>query len=158
MPRRQVVIGRKTHAKGETFELEKKDRYFLNVSLMSLKTRRDYDIGRGGEFFFRVHRKGELRGRRSPDHGQIELMENQVFEARQDFTLWTEFIRLKQGDPKEVNLHIKLFEHDLIKNEKIIDEHIAIKLGMAQAKYLVIEDKKGNTKAKLKITSARTRF
>ncbi|MHA1269949.1 MAG: hypothetical protein ACTSPY_09215 [Candidatus Helarchaeota archaeon] len=158
MPRRHVTIGRKTHAKGETFELEKKDRYFLNVSLMSLKTRRDYDVGRGGEFFFRVDKKGEIRGRRTPDHGQIELQENQVFEARQDFTLWTEFIKLEQGDPKEVILRIRLYEHDYIKNEKIIDERIAVKLGMAQSKYITVEDKKGNTKAKLKISSARTRF
>ncbi len=158
MTRRHITVGRKTHAKGETFELEKKDRYFLNVSLMSLKTRKDYDIGRGGEFFFEVHRKGELRGRRTPDHGEICLMENQVFEARQDFTLWTEFIKLEQGDKKEVELHIELFERDPIKNQKIIDEKISVRLGMPSSKYIVIEDKKGNTKAKLKISSARTRF
>ncbi|MHA1251255.1 MAG: hypothetical protein ACTSRP_14795 [Candidatus Helarchaeota archaeon] len=134
MTRRHITVGRKTHAKGETFELEKKDRYFLNVSLMSLKTRKDYDIGRGGEFFFEVHRKGELRGRRTPDHGEI------------------------CGDKKEVELHIELFERDPIKNQKIIDEKISVRLGMPSSKHIVIEDKKGNTKAKLKISSARTRF
>jgi len=158
MTRRIVKIGKKTHAKGETFELEKKNRYMLIVSLISLKTLKDYDIGKGGEFFFEVHRKGELRGRRSPDHGEIELMENQVFEARQDFTLWTEFIRLKQGDSRDITLNVKLFEHDLIKNEKIIDQDINIKLGTSQSDYIIVEDKDRKTLAKLKISAPLTRF
>jgi hypothetical protein len=158
MPRRNITIGRKTHAKGETFELERYDRYMLNISLMSLKARRDHDIGRGGEFFFEVHRKGEMRGRRTPDHGEIWLMENQVFTSRQDFTLWTEFITRKQGESKEITLRIQVFEHDPIKNDEVIDQKIVVDLGMSKAKYLALEGKDGNVIAKIKVSAPRTRY
>ncbi|MBD3228202.1 MAG: hypothetical protein GF329_08430 [Candidatus Lokiarchaeota archaeon] len=158
MPRRVVKIGRKTHAKDETFELERKDRYMLNISLMSLKARRDHDIGRGGEFFFKVHREGEMRGRRTPDHGEIRLMENQIFTARQDFTLWTEFITRKRGTTKDINVNIKIEEHDPIKNDKVVDEDIVITLGRSKAQYITLTGKDDNLKAKIKISARRTRY
>ena len=156
MGRRIYVKGRKTHAKGETFEYEKEDRYYIMISLLSLKTLEDYDVGKGGEFYFEVRREGKHR--RIPDRGEIFLMENQVFTARQDFTLWTEFLELDQGDSKEIEIDIELHERDLVKfDKKIFDEKVPLKLG-SQSKYIILEDEKGQTKAKLKISTPRTRY
>ncbi len=149
-------IGYDTHAKGETFEYEHKERYYVNVSLLSLKSLRDYDIGRGGEFYFKVERKWHER--RVPDRGEIWLMENQVFTARQDFTLWTEFIELDEGDSKEIELDIELYERDPIKwDKKVFDVKLPIRLG-EQTKYLILEDDDKQTKAKIKVSALRTRF
>ncbi|MFX1293266.1 MAG: hypothetical protein ACFFD2_00210 [Promethearchaeota archaeon] len=156
MGRRIYIKGRKTYAKGETFELEKKDRYYINISLLSLKTLKDYDLGRGGEFYFKVRRKRKTR--RVPDRGEIFLMENQVFTARQDFSLWTEFLELEQGDEKNIELDIELFERDTVKmDKKIFDEKVKLDLG-SQSKYIILEDEAKQTKAKLKISTPRTRF
>ncbi len=156
MGRRVIITGRRTHAKGETFELEKKDRYMVNVSLMSLKTIKDYDVGKGGEFYFKVWRSSMHR-RRVPDMGEIQLMENQGFEARQDFTLWNEFIQLKTGDKREIELEIGLYERDVGKDDTIFEQKLPIKFG-AESEYIILEDKEGKTKAKVKIVATRTRF
>ncbi|NVM52261.1 MAG: hypothetical protein HWN66_01070 [Candidatus Helarchaeota archaeon] len=155
MGRRLYKMGRDTHAKGETFEIEKKDRYYINVSLLSLKTLEDYDIGRGGEFYFKVNRSHKTR--RVPDRGEIILMENQIFTARQDFTLWTEFIELEQGDSKELELEVALFEQDIHWDKKVFEVDVPITLGR-QTQYVVLEDAAENTKAKVKISATRTRF
>lgn len=156
MGRRVYVKGKKTHAKGETFEIEKKNRYYIGISLLSLKTLEDYDIGKGGEFYFKSKREGKTR--RTPDRGEITLMENQVFTARQDFTLWTEFLELKQGDEKKIELEIELFERDVLKiDKKIFDEKVPLNLG-SQSKYIILEGKDKKTKTKLKISTPLTRF
>ena len=107
MGRRLYKMGRDTHAKDETFEYEKRQRYYVTLSLISLKTLKDYDIGRGGEFYFKVKRSWKRR--RVPDRGEIFLMENQTFTARQDFTLWTEFLELDQGDDKDIEIAIQKY-------------------------------------------------
>ena len=155
MGRRLYKMGRDTSAKGETFEYEHKDRYYINVALLSLKTLEDYDIGRGGEFYFKVKRK--WKGRRVPDRGEIHLMENQVFTARQDFTLWTEFVELEQGDSKDVELEVALFERDVHWDKKIFEVDVPITLG-SKTEYVVLEDAAEKTKAKVKISALRTRF
>ena len=155
MGRRLYKMGRDTHAKGETFEHEDRDRYYINVSLLSLKTLEDYDIGKGGEFYFKAKRNWQ--GRRIPDRGEIYLMQNQVFTARQDFTLWTEFIELEQGDSKDIELEVALYERDLKWDKKVFEVDVPIKLG-TQTKYIILEDEKGNTKAKVKIAATRTRY
>ena len=156
MGRRTIRIGRDTSAKGETFEYEHKERYYINVSLLSLKTLEDYDIGRGGEFYFKVKRSFGS-GRRVPDRGEIFLMENQVFTARQDFTLWTEFIELDQGDEKEIELEIELFERDFKWDKKVFEVDVPISLG-SKTKYVILQNQAETTKAKVKISAMRTRF
>jgi hypothetical protein len=156
MGRRVIVTGKKTHAKGETFEIGTKDRYYVNVSLLSLKTQKDYDIDKGGEFYFKVHR-GTGHNRRVPDMGEIHLQANQGFEARQDFTLWTEFIQLKQGDEKQMELEIGLYERDVLKDDTVFEEKLPIKLG-GESDYLILQNEDGKTKAKLKIAANRTRY
>jgi hypothetical protein len=156
MGRRVIITGKRTHAKGETFEVEKKDRYMINVSLMSLKTIKDYDVGKGGEFYFKVWRS-TMHRRRVPDMGEIQIMENQGFEARQDFTLWTEFIQLKQGEKREIELEIGLYERDIGRDDTVFEQKLPIRFG-AESEYLILEDKDGKTKAKIKVSATRTRF
>ena len=148
-------MGRDTHAKGETFEHEKRDRYYVTVSLLSLKTLEDYDIGKGGEFYFKAKRS--WKGRRIPDRGEIYLMQNQVFTARQDFTLWTEFIKLEQGDSKDIELEVALYERDYKWDKKVFEIDIPITLGR-KTRYIILEDTEGNTKAKVKVSATRTRY
>lgn len=155
MGRRLMKMGVDTHAKGESFEYEKKERYYINLSLLSLKTLEDYDIGRGGEFYFKVKRK--FKTRRVPDRGEIFLMENQVFSARQDFTLWTEFLELEQGDEKDIEIEVSLYERDYKWDKKVFEVDVPIKLG-AQTDYVILEDTAKKTKAKVKIAALRTRF
>ncbi len=155
MGRRIMKLGRDTHAKDETFEYEKRQRYYVNVSLLSLKTLEDYDIGRGGEFYFKVKRK--WKGRRVPDRGEIYLMENQVFSARQDFSLWLELLELEQGDDKDIEIEIGLYERDIKWDKKIFEIDVPIKLGSA-TDYVILQDDKKKTKAKVKISALRTRY
>ncbi len=157
MGRRVVTIGKNTHAKGETFAIEKdrEGRYAIIISLESLKTLKTYDLGHEGEFYFKIKREGH--DRRAPDRGEILLMENQVFSARQDFTLWTEFIKLEHGDEKAIEVEIGLFERDPLVDKKIFERKIPVKLG-AQTDYSILEDDKKQTKAKIKVSALRTRF
>ncbi|MHA1131000.1 MAG: hypothetical protein ACTSQI_04915 [Candidatus Helarchaeota archaeon] len=161
MGRRLYKLGRDTHAKGETFgytdgETEHNQRYQVLVSLLSLKTLRDYDIGRGGEFYFKVKRRHKWV--RVPIIGTINLMENQVFTARQDFSLWIEMIELDEKDSKDIELEIELFERDVAKlDKKVFERKLPIHLG-TQTKYQILEDDKNLTKAKLKISAMRTRY
>jgi len=150
-----MKIGRDTHAKDETFEYEKRQRYYVNLSLLSLKSLEDYDIGRGGEFYFKVKRK--WRTQRVPNRGEIFLMENQAFTARSDFSLWTEFLELEQGDDKDIEIEISLFERDLKWDKKIFEVDVPIKLG-SQTDYVILQDAAKKTKAKVKISALRTRF
>jgi hypothetical protein len=58
MSRRYYAKGKKTYAKDQNFEQDQvgkeKERYLINISLMSLKTLKDYDIlGWRGEFYFK---------------------------------------------------------------------------------------------------------
>jgi hypothetical protein len=159
--RRLYKLGRDTHAKGETFDMhdgetEVNQRYQIIVSLLSLKTLRDYDWGRGGEFYFKVKRRHKWT--RVPLIGTINLMENQIFTARQDFTLWIEFEELDPGDEKDIELDIELFERDIAKlDKKVFDTKLPIHLG-SQTKYEILEDEKEHTKVKLKVSALRTRY
>ncbi|HUX98749.1 MAG TPA: hypothetical protein VMV49_04290 [Candidatus Deferrimicrobium sp.] len=156
MGRRLYKMGVDKYAKGQSFELEKKDRYYINIALESLKTLKDYDIGRGGEFYFKVRRTTTQR-RRVPDRGEIRLMENQDFSPRQDFTLWTEFIELKQGDSKDLELDVALYERDIGVDDKIFKETLQIRLG-SETDYKILENENKSTKAKIRVSAGRTRY
>jgi hypothetical protein len=156
MGRRLIKMGVDKYAKGQSFELEKKDSYYINIGLESIKTLKDYDIGRGGEFYFKVWRS-TMHRRRVPDRGEIRLMENQDFSPRQDFTLWTEFIELKQGESKDIELDVVLYERDIGIDDKIFKEKIKIRLG-SETNYVILENEKKSTKAKVRVSAGRTRY
>lgn len=157
MARKVVRVGyKKTHAKGESFEAER-DRYKVDVSLVSLKTIADYDVDWHGEFYFKV--KGDpIHKRRVPDMGEIKLAKNEEFVPRGGITLWNEHLTLHEGDVQERTIKISMRERDIAKVDKRVAKgEFTLKLPQ-KTEYVILQDKKEQTKAKIKISSARTRY
>ena len=102
MPIRAVKRVVDTSAKGQNFkEDELYERYFIGISLVSLKTIAKHDLmNRTNEFYFKCD-GGKAIKSRTPDIGTINLRENQVFEAKSDqLTIWSEFITLTKNQDK----------------------------------------------------------
>lgn len=166
-PARYYRKGKKTHAKGESFEEdnvgEEKERFLISIDLVSLKTIKDYDIlGWIAEFYFRVDGDKKLAenpiSSRFPDTGVIKLAKHQSFTSKADMSLWTQFETVRVGEEKTVEVTVELKEKDhLKKDQKIAKETYKINLPQ-KTKYVILEDKGGNTKAKLRIQSTRTRY
>ncbi len=162
IPQRVYVKGKKTRAKGESFTQDnvgkEKERFQVSVDLMSLKTLKDYDaLGRVGEFYLRVDGAKMLKSR-YPHKGVIKLAKNQTFTSKADMTIWSEFKTVRKGKKLAVDLDLILREKDhLKKDQKIAEKKIEIKLPQ-KTSYIILEDKDGETKAKLRIQSTRTRY
>ncbi len=163
MPRRMYVKGKKTHAKDENFTKDnvgdEKERFQINIDLMSLKTLKDYDIaGWIGEFYFKCDGEDKLLKSRFPDHGVIKLAKHQTFTSKADMTLWSQFETVWIKEEKSIRVEVELREKDhLKKDESIAKETYEIPLPQP-TKYVILQDKEGNTKAKLRIQSTRTRY
>ncbi len=162
MPARYYKKGKKTHAKGERFTQDnvgkEKERFLVSVDLMSLKTLKDYDsLGRVGEFYFKVDGAKTFKAR-FPNKGVIKLRKNQAFTSKADMTLWSEFKTVRTGKENILPLKILLREQDHLKKDSTIAElELEIDLPM-KTKYVIIQDDKENTKAKLRIQATRTRY
>ena len=162
MARRVYVKGKKTHAKGEKFTQDnvgkEKERFQVSVDLMSLKTLKDYDaLGRVGEFYLRIDGDKMLKSR-YPHKGVIKLQRNQEFTSRADMTIWSEFKTVRKGKPLVVNLELILREKDhLKKDQEIGKQTIEIQLP-EKTKYVIVQDKDEDTKAKIRIQATRTRY
>ena len=158
----RLVHGPGKHAKGESFskEKERRGRYVVGVSLVSLKTIGRYDVDRRNEFYFKVD-GGKTFKNRVPNRGNIELRENQTFVVKSDdITLWSEFARFKDGDEKIIRVSIELREDDPLKAgkiEKIGSIDLAIKCP-SKTDYIMLDSDDGETKAKLKVYAKETRF
>ena len=163
MPRRMYVKGKKTHAKDESFDQDnvgkERERFQISIDLMSLKTIKDYDIaGWIGEFYIKCDGEDKFFKSRFPDHGVIKLAKHQTFTSKADMTLWSQFETIWAGEEKTVKVEVEIREKDhLKKDESIAKEVYEIKLPQ-QTKYVILQDKKENTKAKLRIQSTRTRY
>ena len=162
MARRVYVKGKKTHAKGETFKQDnvgkEKERFQVSVDLMSLKTRKDYDIlGRVGEFYLRVDGAKTLKSR-YPHKGVIKLQKNQTFTSKADMNIWSEFKTIRTGKDAFITLKLILREKDHLKKDEVIaEQEIQVNLP-AKTKYIILQDEEENTKAKLRIQATRTRY
>ena len=71
MPRRMYVKGKKTNAKGESFDKDnvgsERERFQIAIDLMSLKTIKDYDVmGWIGEFYIKCDGEDKVLTRRCP--------------------------------------------------------------------------------------------
>lgn len=158
-PRRYVKTYKNTHAEGESFseELERKGRYMVGISLVSIKTIGKHDLDRTSEFYFRANAEGARRTR-IPNKGYIELRINQEFIARSDqFTIWSEFVQFKDGDEKVVNINVQLRDNDPLIDDRLAERDFTIKCP-SKTQYVILQDDKGVTKAKLKIFAKKTRF
>ncbi|MHA1792807.1 MAG: hypothetical protein ACTSVI_09200 [Promethearchaeota archaeon] len=162
MPQRVYVKGKKTHAKGESFKKDsvgtEKERYQVSVDLISLKTLKDYDtFGWAGEFYFKVDGDKAFKAR-WPNKGEIKLQRNQEFTAKSDMSLWSEFRTVKTGEKSTIKLTVYLREMDHLKKDQLIaKETFEIKLPQ-KTSYIILQDKKEQTKAKLRIMSVKTRY
>ena len=158
MGRRIYVKGKKTHAKGQDFELRRKDRYQINVALVSLKTLKDYDmITKTGEFYFKIGTG--IRYIRVPNKGYIQIYEQDSFEPGQnDFSLYTEFLTLKHGEERKEKIRVRLYERDVGKKDDcVFDRQLPIDLRASETEYIVLEDDDKKTKAKIRVRSSRTK-
>ena len=156
------VKGKKTHATDESFTQDnvgkEKERFQISLDLLSLKTRKDYDaLGRVGEFYLRVDGDKMLKSR-YPHKGVIKLAKNQVFTSKADMTIWSEFKTVRKGKSLTLNLDVILREKDhLKKDQEIAKETVEIQLP-EKTRYVIVQDKDEDTKAKIRIQATRTRY
>ena len=162
IPRRYYAKSKKTYAKDQSFTQdqvgEEKERYLVSIGLMSLKTLKDYDImGWRGEFYFKVDGAKTFKAR-WPDKGTIKLQKNQEFTSRADMSLWSQFKTVRVGKPAIEKIKVILRERDhLKKDETIAEQEFEIKLP-SKTQYVILQDEKERTKAKLRIQATRTRY
>ena len=125
---------------------------------MSLKTLKDYDImGWRGEFYFKVDGPKVFKAR-WPNKGTIKLQRNQEFTSKADMSLWSEFKTVRVGKPCVEKVKVILRERDhMKKDETIAEQEFEIKLP-SKTEYIILQDEKENTKAKLRIQATRTRY
>jgi hypothetical protein len=162
MSRRYYAKGKKTYAKDQTFEQdqvgEEKERYFISIDLMSLKTLKDYDIlGWRGEFYFKVDGPKVFKAR-WPNKGTVKLQRNQEFTSRADMSLWSQFKTVRVDKPALENIKVILRERDHLKKDYTVAElDLEVKLP-SKTQYVILQDDKEKTKAKLRIQASRSRY
>ena len=125
---------------------------------MSLKTLKDYDIlGWRGEFYFKVDGPKVFKAR-FPNKGTIKLQKNQEFVSRADMSLWSQFKTVRTEDPAVETIKVILREKDhLKKDQAVAEQEFQIKLP-SKTQYIILQDEKERTKAKLRIQATRTRY
>lgn len=73
-------------------------------------------------------------------------------------SLWSQFKTIRVGKSAVAKVKVILREQDHMKrNETIAEQEFEIKLP-SKTEYVVLQDKKENTKAKLRIQATRTRY
>jgi len=162
MSRRYYAKGKKTYAKDQTFEQdqvgEEKERYFISIDLMSLKTLKDYDIlGWRGEFYFKVDGPKVFKAR-WPNKGTVKLQRNQEFTSRADMSLWSQFKTVRVDKPALENIKVILRERDHLKKDYTVAELDLEIMLPSKTQYVILQDDKEKTKAKLRIQASRSRY
>jgi len=125
---------------------------------MSLKTLKDYDIlGWRGEFYFKMDGPKVFKAR-FPNKGTIKLQKNQEFVSRADMSLWSQFKTVRAEELAIETIKVILREKDhLKKDQAVAEQEFQIKLP-SKTKYIILQDEKERTKAKLRIQATRTRY
>lgn len=162
MSRRYYAKGKKTYAKDQNFEQdqlgEEKERYLISIDLMSLKTLKDYDImGWRGEFYFKADGPKVFKAR-YPNKGTIKLQRNQNFTSKADMNLWSQFKTVRAGAEAVERVKIILREQDHLKKDSTIAEEEFEIVLPSKTRYVILQDDKEITKAKLRIQASRTRY
>ena len=162
MSRRYYAKGKKTYAKDQNFEQDQlgkeKERYLISIDLMSLKTLKDYDIlGWRGEFYFKADGPKIFKSR-FPNKGTIKLQRNQNFTSKADMNIWSQFKTVKVGREAVERITIILREQDHLKKDSTIAEEEYVINLPSKTRYVVLQDSKEETKAKLRIQASRTRY
>lgn len=149
MARKRVVrTYSDTRARGERKAIEG-DRYFVRVELVSAKVTKSSDgfLSRKSQIYFKTDRK------RVPNKGTIDIEINEVFKPTGKLTLYTHFKKKKGGGSD--SMRFKIFDHDLIGDDELIDEKISVVLGQSR-EYLVFD--KNGIRVKIEVSAKKTRF
>ncbi|MBA7631435.1 hypothetical protein ES703_38966 [subsurface metagenome] len=86
------------------------------------------------------------------------MQKNQEFTSRADMSLWSQFKTVRVDKPAVEKIKVILREMDhLKKDETIAEQEFEIKLP-SKTQYVILQDEKENTKAKLRIQATRTRY
>jgi len=119
---------------------------------------KDYDIlGWRGEFYFKVDGPKVFKAR-FPNKGTMKLQRNQEFTSRVDMSLWSQFKTVKVDQPNTQPIKVILRERDYLKKDHTVcEETFDIKLP-SKTQYVILQDEKEKTKAKLRIQATRTRY
>ncbi len=162
MSRRYYAKGKKTYAKDQSFEQDQlgkeKERYLISIDLMSLKTLKDYDLlGWRGEFYFKADGPKVFKSR-FPNKGTIKLQRNQNFTSKADMNIWSQFKTVKVGREAVERITIILREQDHLKKDTTIAEEEYVINLPSKTQYVILQDDKEETKAKLRIQASRTRY
>ena len=125
---------------------------------MSLKTLKDYDIlGWRGEFYFKVDGEKMFKAR-WPNKGTIKLQRNQEFTSKAEMSLWTQFKTVRADQSIILRVKIILREKDPLKKDyTVAEQEFEIRLPQ-KTEYVILQDDKEKTKAKLRIQATRTRY
>lgn len=125
---------------------------------MSLKTLKDYDIlGWRGEFYFKVDGEKMFKAR-WPNKGTIKLQRNQEFTSKAEMSLWTQFKTVRADQSLILPVKVILREKDpLKKDHTVAEQEFEIRLPQP-TEYVILQDDKEKTKAKLRIQATRTRY
>ena len=162
MSRRYYAKGKKTYAKDQSFTQdnvgEEKERFLISIDLMSLKTLKDYDVmGWRGEFYFKVDGPKVFKAR-FPNKGTIKLQRNQNFTSKADMNVWSQFKTVKAGRDAIERVKVILREQDHLKKDSTIAEEEYEIVLPSKTRYVILQDDKERTKAKLRIQASRTRY
>jgi len=114
-------------------------------------------MGWRGEFYFKCDGE-KLFKARWPNKGTIKLQRNQEFTSKADMSLWSQFKTVRADESIIVPVKVILREKDpLKKDQEIAAQEFEIKLPQKTA-YVILQDDKEKTKAKLRIQATRTRY
>ena len=114
-------------------------------------------MGRVGEFYFKIDGPKTFKAR-FPNKGTIKLQKNQVFSSKADLSLWSQLKTVRVG--KESTEHIKVIIREMDhmkKDETVAEQDIEIDLPQ-KTQYIIVQDAKENTKAKIRVQATRTRY
>ena len=86
------------------------------------------------------------------------MQRNQEFTSRADMSIWSQFKTVRVDKPAIENIKVILRERDHLKKDHTVAElDLEIKLP-SKTKYIILQDDKENTKAKLRIQASRSRY
>ncbi|GAG95585.1 unnamed protein product [marine sediment metagenome] len=119
--------------------------------------RRIGDLWEEGEFYFKADGPKVFKSR-FPNKGTIKLQRNQNFTSKADMNIWSQFKTVKVGREAVERITIILREQDHLKKDSTIAEEEYVINLPSKTQYVILQDDKEETKAKLRIQASRTRY
>ena len=124
-------------------------RYFAVVYLDSFISADKGDVIGAGEFYFKCN------GKRYPDKGVIKLKQDQLFDPEPNPVFWT--VIAVDDDVKEIKLDFEVWEDDIGRDDKFIDEEIKVPLKITQ-QNLELKGKKKDCSLKVVLKISETQI